>query len=94
MPSIRRLVLALLTVVPLVFAAPAASQPAEARSSAAAPAAGLPVRAEPPRTLHGQSHVYIAFSLAWLLVFGYVLSLGRRFSRLEAEIARVGEAPR
>jgi CcmD family protein len=62
-------------------------------SSAAAQAGGLPQRAEPPRTLHGQTHVYIAYSIAWLLVFGYVLSLGRRFGRLEADLARIAEGP-
>ena len=40
----------------------------------------------PPRTLRAYWHVFIAFALAWLFLFGYALSLGRRFRRLENEI--------
>jgi CcmD family protein len=61
-------------------AAPAAAQagpPPEA-----APAA----QARPPRTLRAYWHVFIAFTLAWLALFGYALSLGRRFRNLEREV--------
>jgi len=40
----------------------------------------------PPRTLRAYWHVFIAFGLAWLFLFGYALSLGRRFRKLENEI--------
>jgi CcmD family protein len=40
----------------------------------------------PPRTLRAYWHVFIALGLAWLLVFGYTLSLGRRFRALEREV--------
>ena len=46
--------------------------------------------ARPPRTLRAYWHVFIAFALAWVLLFGYVLSLGRRFRRLEGEVDALG----
>lgn len=52
-------------------------------------AGGLPERSAPPRTLRAHWHVYIAFAITWALLFGFVLSLGRRFGRLEDEIRRL-----
>ena len=74
--------------------APAASAPAGETAPGApltaAPepstSSGLPATAAAPRTLRAHWHVYIAFTVAWLLVFGYALSLGRRFARLEREL--------
>src|SRR3954454_499200 len=40
----------------------------------------------PPRTLRAYWHVFIAYALAWLFLFGYALSLGRRFRKLERDI--------
>ncbi len=51
-----------------------------------APASPLPTRPAPPRTLRAHWHVFVAFALAWALLFGYVLSLGRRFARLERDV--------
>jgi CcmD family protein len=51
------------------------------------PPAGLPQRAAPPRTLRDYTHVFAAFALAWILLFGYVVSLGRRWSAVERELA-------
>jgi CcmD family protein len=34
-------------------------------------------------------HVFIAFAATWLLLFGYALSVGRRFGRLESELQRL-----
>ncbi|HET7460582.1 MAG TPA: CcmD family protein [Longimicrobium sp.] len=70
---------------------PVASDSATGAPLTAAPAAssessGLPAHAGPPRTLRAYWHVFAAFTIAWLLVFGYALSLGRRFARLEREI--------
>lgn len=48
---------------------------------------GLPQRAAPPRTLRDYTHVFAAFALAWILLFGYVVSLGRRWSAVERELA-------
>ena len=42
--------------------------------------------AAPPRTLRAYWHVFIAFALAWLFLFGYALSLGRRFRNLERDV--------
>lgn len=53
-------------------------------------AAGLPGRAAPPRTLRAHWHVFVAFAIVWILLFGYALSIGRRFGRLEAEVRRLG----
>lgn len=58
----------------------------------AAPAAGLPERAAPPRTLRAYWHVFIAFAVTWILLFGYALSLGRRFGRLDDEVRRLTRA--
>jgi len=55
-------------------------------------ASGLPVAAGPPRTLRAYWHVFTAFTVAWLLVFGYAISLGRRFGRLEREIGATAGA--
>ena len=46
----------------------------------------LPARAAPERTLRAYWHVFGAFALTWILLFGYVIALGRRFSRLEREL--------
>ena len=40
----------------------------------------------PPRTLRAYWHVFIAFALAWAFLFGYVVSIGRRFRTLEREV--------
>ncbi len=48
---------------------------------------GLPERATPARTLRAYWHVFIAFALVWVLLFGYALSVGRRLGGLEREIA-------
>lgn len=79
--------------------APAGATPAPAASAAAAPqavqqpaAGGLPARPAPPRTLRDHWHVFVAFALAWVLLFGYVVSLGRRFARVERDLQRLGGA--
>jgi CcmD family protein len=90
----------LLSVLALSFAllAPAALRAQEAPDTSAtvtvpAPASitdsGLPQRAGPPRTLKAYWHVFIAFAIAWVLLFGYALSLGRRFARVERELQRL-----
>ncbi|HEX8242972.1 MAG TPA: CcmD family protein [Longimicrobium sp.] len=68
-------------------AAPAAAQagpPPEAAPAQQAP--GGAAYQGPPRTLRAYWHVFIAFTLAWLAMFGYALSLGRRFRNLEREV--------
>ena len=39
-----------------------------------------------PRSLRAYTHVFVAFSVAWVLLFGYTLTIGRRFRALEAEV--------
>jgi CcmD family protein len=73
-----------------------AQAPEQTASTAATPpaatqlagAGGLPAVQEPapPRTLRAYTHVWIAFTLVWIAMFGYALSLGRRFRKLEAEV--------
>ncbi|HET7274358.1 MAG TPA: CcmD family protein [Longimicrobiaceae bacterium] len=48
-------------------------------------------RIEAPRTLRDYWHLFIAFALAWALLFGYALTLGRRFHRLDQEVQRLSE---
>ena len=54
---------------------------------------GLPAQAD---ALAGQSlrpyaHVFLAYALAWALVLGWIVSLGRRWSRVEDELGRDGD---
>lgn len=49
-------------------------------------------RAVAGRTLRSHWHVFIAFALAWALLFGYALSVGRRISRLGREVSALEEA--
>lgn len=53
-------------------------------------ASGLPERVGPPRTLRAYRNVFVAFAIAWLLLFGYALTLGRRFAAVERELQRLG----
>lgn len=78
---------------PLVTTAAASFSSSSALASAAQEqtASGLPERAQPPRTLRAYWHLFIAFAVTWVLVFGYALTIGRRFSRLEEELRRVAE---
>ena len=99
----RRLLLCFLLVAAAPAAAPAQeSAPAQTEAAAtldqgtaavgAEPgvqANGLPVAAPPPRTLRAYWHVFVAFAVAWALLFGYVIVLGRRFGSLEREITRL-----
>jgi CcmD family protein len=62
--------------------APAAESP----GPAGAEAGTLAERGQPPRTMRAYWHVFIAFAVTWLLLFGYVISLGRRWARLEHEV--------
>lgn len=64
------------------------AQGADGMSGQAATGAGLPERAAAPRTLRAYWHVYIAFTVAWVLLFGYAISIGLRMSRLEREMTR------
>lgn len=81
------------TVLPAAEAAASpAGDPAATASPAPAPT-GLPTRAAPPRTLRAYWHVFAAFAIAWLLLFGYTLSLGRRFAALDRDVQRLEGGP-
>lgn len=61
---------------------------ADAPVAADAPSAAgssLP-RYTPPRTLRAYAHVFIAFAVAWVLLFGYVVFLARKFRRVEEQV--------
>lgn len=65
----------------------AADPSASLQTRSVEPGSALPQRAAPPRTLREYTHVFAAFALAWILLFGYVVSLGRRWSAVERELA-------
>ena len=77
--------LALAVAPPPPVSAQAAAPPAAVTQPAASALPGAQAPA-PPRTLRAYWHVFIAFGLAWLFLFGYALSLGRRFRKLEHEV--------
>jgi CcmD family protein len=58
-------------------------------NDASAQASGLPERAAPPRTMRAYWHVFVAFAITWVLLFGFALSIGRRFGALEEEVRRL-----
>ncbi len=101
---IRITLLVLLALVPLAVA-PATSpaqeslpvtatqqtpqEPAFTAAPATQGATGLP-RSGVDRTMRGYWHLFIAFAITWLLLFGYAISLGRRFGALERKLERQG----
>ena len=96
MRPIRIALLALfaLLATPAACAPSLSAQAPAAPTQAAAPAvdaaaqtgtAGLP-RYTPPRTLRAYAHVFVAFAVAWVLLFGYVVFLSRKFRRVEDQV--------
>lgn len=96
------LALSLLATAPLHAQAPAGETATEA---AAASSAGAPTAAEapspasdplprytPPRTLRAYTHVFVAFAAAWVLLFGYVVFLSRKFRRVEEQVAALARS--
>lgn len=65
------------------------SQALQARDAQLPPRSGLPAPAAPPRTLRAHWHVFIAFAIAWLLLFAFVVRLHRRFAQLDREMREV-----
>jgi CcmD family protein len=73
-------------------ASPVTGAPAPAASaSAASPAAGVQ-RATPPRTLRAYTHVFAAFAIAWVLLFGYLVFIARKFRRVEEQVEALARA--
>lgn len=99
----RSILLLTMIVVASAFASPvAASIDAallSARADQAAPsvttespgvqASGVPAQSAPARSMRAYWHVFIAFGITWALIFGFALSIGRRFGSLEEEIQRL-----
>jgi CcmD family protein len=93
----RLIRIALLALAALTAAPPLPAQVPAATSAETAPSAapavdaaqtagsGLP-RYTPPRTLRAYAHVFIAFAVAWVLLFGYVVFLSRKFRRVEEQV--------
>lgn len=72
-------------------AVPAETAPVVSAEASAPVAQATPVfvREPAPRTLRAHWHVFTAFAIAWLLLFGYALALGRRFARIERSLDAV-----
>ncbi|HEX6041242.1 CcmD family protein [Longimicrobium sp.] len=68
--------------------APAAETPAAAPTSTSS---GLPTYT-PPRTLRAYAHVFVAFAIAWVLLFGYLVFIARKFRRVEEQVAALSRA--
>ena len=86
----RRLAALIAAASALALAPAPAPVAAQSPATVAAQQAGtLPAdqAPAPPRTLRAYWHVFTAFTLAWLFLFGYALSLGRRFRHLEQQVA-------
>ena len=98
----RRLLLCLLLLAAAPAAA-RAQEPSPVQTELAAPAgeaagvaaaapaqsSGLPTAATPPRTLRAYWHVFIAFAVAWALLFGYAILLARKGGALERQLKRL-----
>lgn len=87
----------LFVALALAGAAPAAASqqstttpaPAVVRAQEDADAdAAFPVRDTAPRLQRAYLHVFLAFGIAWVLIFGYAVTLGKRFNRLEQDLER------
>ena len=73
---------------PRASAQDAAPTPAVTAATTQPGASALPGEQAPapPRTMRAYWHVFIAYALAWLFLFGYAISLGRRFRNLERDV--------
>jgi CcmD family protein len=85
----NRMLTRLLLAVALLCSAPAIAQDSAAAASPA-PSSGLPAGMGVPRTMRSYTHVFVAFSVAWVLLFGYTVSIDRRFRKLEEQVDSLG----
>jgi CcmD family protein len=51
---------------------------------------GLAAPGGPPRTLRAFWHVFIAYAITLVLLFGYALSIGARLARVERRLGALG----
>jgi CcmD family protein len=61
---------------------------AGASSVGAAQTGGLPEGMVTPRSQRPYWHVFSAFAVAWVLLFGYAVLLGRRLAAVERDLTR------
>ena len=73
-------------------AAQGAPSSAAVPAPADAPGSAPPVRYTPPRTMRAYAHVFAAFASAWVLLFGYVFYLGRKFRHVEEQVAALARS--
>ncbi|HEX6910402.1 MAG TPA: CcmD family protein [Longimicrobium sp.] len=66
-------------------------QPAAPAADAQPAGTSLP-RYTPPRTLRAYAHVFAAFAVAWVLLFGYVVFVARKFRRVEEQVAALARS--
>ena len=79
------------TTVPTSEVAPEVQLPPDIIPVATQQPSGLPQRAPDPRTLRELWPVFAGFTVAWLGILAYVLSVGGRFSRLSREVAEIDQ---
>lgn len=98
MRSIRIVLLALFALLaapaaapPLPAQAPAATSAAPAADAGAQTGASVPGYT-PPRTLRAYAHVFAAFAIAWVLLFGYLVFVARKFRRVEEQVAALARS--
>lgn len=83
-------------VFSLLLAFTAAAVPAqtaftqEAAPAVTAEAGAFQRPAGPPRTLRAYWHLFGAFAVTWVLLFGYTVALGGRVKRLERDLDALG----
>ncbi|HYW12506.1 MAG TPA: CcmD family protein [Longimicrobium sp.] len=66
--------------------APVSADAPTPAADAPSPAGAALPRYTPPRTLRAYAHVFVAFAVAWVLLFGYVVFLARKFRRVEEQV--------
>lgn len=97
MRPIRIVLLALFAVLAAPAAGRSMAAQAPAATEAAAPTAAPPAADAaqsgsalpsytPPRTMRAYTHVFVAFAVAWTLLFGYVVFIARKFRRVEEQV--------
>lgn len=76
----------------LAAQSPPAVQPvAETVAQADEPGVGASDPLPAPRMDRAYAHVFLAFAIAWILIFGYVWALNRRIAEAERDLARLAE---
>jgi CcmD family protein len=86
------LIAGVLLVILCAMAAPASAALQQPPPSSAAQDGFVPIdQLQPREELPAAPLVMAAYSVAWLVIFGYVWSIWRRLSQVEQEIVSVGK---